>query len=264
MALIECKNCGNKISEFAEACPKCGASKNDDSKSDIKEDVIDEIKIETVLPPPITAEKETEKTANTNTGKSPIENEVPNKRNNSSKIIIISLVAVILLLVILFVSGVFDKGGQTDSTSSPAETNRSNNSSNSENENESQESEEEEEVDYEPEDEEYIEDYEGEDEVTPQDVENSISYYASAKVDYRQKLITGVYDIQVALTNNSPYTMESVRVEVQYQRINNKVFDREYLYFTNIAPYSTITMDAPNKSEGSFVACQAIEGKVSK
>jgi hypothetical protein len=263
MALIECLKCGNKISEFAEACPKCGASKNDDSKSDIKEDFIDETKIETVLPPPITAEKEIEKTANTNTAKSPNENEVPNKRNNSAKIIIISLVAIILLLVILFISGVFDKGGQINSTSSPAEINRSNNSSNSDNENVPEESEDGE-VDYEPEDEEYIEDYEGEDEVSPQDVENSISYYASAKVDYRQKLITGVYDIQVAVTNNSPYTMKSVRVEVQYQRLNNKVFDWEYLSFSNIAPYSTVTMDAPNKSEGSFVAVQVIEGKVSK
>ena len=36
------------------------------------------------------------------------------------------------------------------------------------------------------------------------------------------------------------------------------------LYFTNVGSYSTITMNAPNKSEGAFVKVVVIEGKVSK
>lgn len=265
MALVACKKCGNQISEFAQACPKCGEPQIKGEVQPIVPEIPIETKVETT-PKVETAQPEI--SAQT-TVKVITTGELPQPERKKKKllpIILFSILGVGLILVILFSLGVFDQG--TQSTDSSPSNDRNYNNSNDQTSdsngevNDEQDNDEQYEEDYEPEDE-VIEDYEGE-EVSVKDVENNIGYYADAKVDYRQRLITGVYDIQVAVTNNSPYTMKSLRVEVQYQRLNNKVFDWEYLSFSNIAPYSTVTMDAPNKSEGSFVAVQVIEGKVSK
>jgi hypothetical protein len=273
MALIECTKCGNKISEFALACPKCGEPKvKAETPPLIPENSLESetkaIPI-TVKIVPLVAEKTQEGQAEV---VSEIQAEIQNpaeKKSNKSKIIVFSIIGVVLIVLILYASGVFN--GENQSNQSAPSQDRNYNSTNegtSESSNEAYEEEYEEE-DYEEEEEyetdkQFIEDTEGEDQLSPRDVENNIDYYVKASVDYRQKLITGVYDIQVALKNSSQYMMESVRIEVQYQRINNKVFDTEYLYFTNVGAYSTVTMDAPNKSEGSFVKVVVLEAKVSK
>lgn len=269
MALIECVKCGNKISEFASACPKCG-----EQKSLATAPVIP---VETSTTQPNSEDKiqksveeisstiEEKKTIESNSGP-PISAQNEPKKSKTTKIILFSIGGVAVIFLALFLSGIFDRTPEI--TNSSPSSNSSNNESNSNSSDESDEehntsSSEDEEVDYEPQDE-YYEDDEGESDISVKDVENNLDSYVRANVDYRQRLVTGVYDIQVAVTNNSPYTMETVRVEVQYQRLNNKVFDWEYLSFSKIAPYSTVTLDAPNKSEGSFVAVGVIEGKVSK
>ncbi|MBK7128292.1 MAG: zinc ribbon domain-containing protein [Crocinitomicaceae bacterium] len=269
MALIECNKCGNKISEFAAACPKCGEPKSTGSIPSIPaETLVSQLSSEETIKKPVEEIKkpiEQKQTAETNYIPPTQEKPEP-KKSNTTKIVLFSLGGVAVIFLALFLSGVFDKTPET--TDSSPSFNSSNSEGSSNNSEESDEdytvtSSDDEEVDYEPEDE-YYEDDEGESDISVKDVENNLDSYVRANVDYRQRLVTGVYEIQVAVTNNSPYTMETVRVEVQYQRLNNKVFDWEYLSYSNIAPYSTVTMDAPNKSEGSFVAVGVIEGKVSK
>jgi len=268
MALIECSKCGNKISEFAAACPKCGEPKVLATAPVIP--------IETSATQPISEaniQKPVEEIRNTMEEKKTAEtNSIPTfsaqnepKKSKTTKIVLLSLGGVAVIFLVLFLSGVFDRTPETTDSSPSYNFSNDNSSPDSAGEIESTEnsSNSDDEVDYEPEEEYYGED-EGESDISIQDVENNLDAFVRSTVDYRQRLVTGVYDIQVAVTNNSPYTMESVRVEVQYQRLNNKVFDWEFLTFTNIPPYSTVTMDAPNKSEGSFVAVGVTEGKVLK
>lgn len=241
MALIDCKGCGNKISEYAKACPKCGLSQAQISQES-------EIAV-----PPLLANEPT---------KPVIESHIsvqPKKKNYTKRIILFTLVTLSLVVGGLYIPRLFESSTEstTDSPPTKFDNTRTDFDNSPEAESDESESKVNENKHYEPEDEEEYE-------LTPQDVENNLSAWVNVTYDYKQKLITGVHDIQIVVRNNSDFMLKSARVEVQYQRLNNKVFDREYVQFNSVAPHSSMTLYAPNKSEGSFVKCILLEGDVSK
>lgn len=68
--------------------------------------------------------------------------------------------------------------------------------------------------------------------------------------DYKVGALGGIFDIQVSVKNNSPYKVDEVVVQVDYFLSSEKVFKTELLTFTNIAPESTLTKEAPKSSRG--------------
>jgi hypothetical protein len=68
--------------------------------------------------------------------------------------------------------------------------------------------------------------------------------------DYKVGALGGLFDIQVSVKNNSPYKVDEVVVQVDYYLSSEKVFKTELLTFTQIAPESTLTKEAPKSSRG--------------
>ena len=64
-------------------------------------------------------------------------------------------------------------------------------------------------------------------------------------------LFGGVKELSVRLRNPSSVAFESVAVKVQYVKENGQVFRSTVMYFSNIAPYATVTRRAPDSQRGT-------------
>jgi hypothetical protein len=60
----------------------------------------------------------------------------------------------------------------------------------------------------------------------------------------------GISELQLTVTNRSPYTLDLVVVEVQYILANKKTYKTENLYFRGIGPGSALMEEAPKSSRG--------------
>lgn len=68
--------------------------------------------------------------------------------------------------------------------------------------------------------------------------------------DYKKGVFGGVYDIELTVHNKSPYLVDQVIVELQYLLSGKKVHKSELIYFKNIQPESSLTMEAPKSARG--------------
>jgi hypothetical protein len=75
------------------------------------------------------------------------------------------------------------------------------------------------------------------------------------KVDYKTGLLGGIRNASVSLTNHSNYKMDLVMVDVDYLKANDNTIKTERLYFKNIPPSGTITLEAP-AGQGSKLDCR--------
>jgi hypothetical protein len=75
-----------------------------------------------------------------------------------------------------------------------------------------------------------------------------------AKNDFKIGAFGGISNLQLKVTNSSPYPVDLVVVEVKYLLANKKEFKTENIYFKNLAPGATLTRDAPKSTRGIQVS----------
>jgi hypothetical protein len=71
-----------------------------------------------------------------------------------------------------------------------------------------------------------------------------------SKNDFKIGAFGGISNLELKVTNTSPYTVDLVVVEVKYLLANKKEFKTENIYFKNLAPGSTATKEAPKSTRG--------------
>jgi hypothetical protein len=60
----------------------------------------------------------------------------------------------------------------------------------------------------------------------------------------------GISDLQLTVSNTSPFPLELVVVEVQYIQSNKKIFKTENLYFHNVGAGTATMVEAPKSPRG--------------
>lgn len=77
------------------------------------------------------------------------------------------------------------------------------------------------------------------------------------KASYSARKIGGISDVVIPIINKSEYTIDLVRVKIEYIKdqdfASGGVFKTEYLEFKNIKPKSKLTMRAPNSDRGTSI-----------
>jgi hypothetical protein len=225
MALIECKECSHKISEHAVKCPKCGA---ESQKTDVEVTPIN-IKEETK---PLETKK--------------VESKVKKKR---SPLFIIGSAIIITLIVILFAINFNRKNSSTDYSTSNKQSETKLFQENSEElEKKEKEKRKQQRIKKEKENR------------KKQLVNDNLGHYLKASVNnYRQKLLGGIKNLKITVSNTSDYTIEQVTVVVKYHKLNNKIYTTKNLYFKNLKANSQITLNAPETNVGTYIRYQITE-----
>jgi ribosomal protein L32 len=241
MALIECKECGHKISEHAVKCPKCGA----DSK-------LNKVVIPPVIPEevekPIEIKKENKKIVEP-TKEAVVDVNTNKKKKRGPLLLIIGSLIIIMLIGIFTI----DFGGNSNS-----ELNSNTNElfkKISDEANEQKQAA----IDYQK-----IKDKElkKKERRNKELVNNNLGNYLKASAnDYKQKLLGGIKNLRITVSNSSDYTMEQVIVEVKYHKLNNKLYTTKNLYFKNLKANSNMTLFAPETNVGTYVKYKIIEVK---
>jgi hypothetical protein len=85
-------------------------------------------------------------------------------------------------------------------------------------------------------------------------VKKNINDLIKVVEDYKVGAFGGLNDIQLQVTNNSPYPVDVIVVEVKYLLANKKEFKTENVYFKNVAPGITMSKEAPKSPRGIKVA----------
>jgi hypothetical protein len=80
---------------------------------------------------------------------------------------------------------------------------------------------------------------------------NNIRSLVTASVNnYSKGAFGGLSEIQLTVNNRSSYTIDEITVEIQYILSNAKLYKTEILNFQNIAPASSLMLEAPTSSRG--------------
>jgi hypothetical protein len=83
---------------------------------------------------------------------------------------------------------------------------------------------------------------------------NLASQVAIGANRYEVGTFGGISNLQVTVSNKSPYPLDLVVVEVQYIQANKKTYRTENLYFHSVGPGITLMQEAPKSSRGIKVA----------
>jgi hypothetical protein len=75
-----------------------------------------------------------------------------------------------------------------------------------------------------------------------------------SKNDFKIGAFGGISNLELKVTNTSPYPVDLVVVEVKYLLANKKEFKTENVYFKNLAPGATATKEAPKSTRGIQVS----------
>jgi serine/threonine-protein kinase len=68
------------------------------------------------------------------------------------------------------------------------------------------------------------------------------------------RVLGGIKDLKVTVTNNSDYLVDMVRVKVTYFKADGDIYKTEMLYYNHLNPRSTQTLNAPDSDRGIKVA----------
>jgi hypothetical protein len=88
---------------------------------------------------------------------------------------------------------------------------------------------------------------EAEKEKTRKNIDQLISLNTSK---YKVGVFGGIDDLQLTINNGSAYAIDQVVVEVSYVQSNKKVFKTETLHFKDLAPYASLSLNAPKTNRG--------------
>jgi hypothetical protein len=90
---------------------------------------------------------------------------------------------------------------------------------------------------------------------------NKFIYIENARYSYRK--IGGISDVVVPLVNKSEYTIDLVRVKVEYIKDDNfasgGVYKTEYIEFKNIKSKAKLTLRAPDSDRGTSIRTSIIK-----
>jgi hypothetical protein len=82
-------------------------------------------------------------------------------------------------------------------------------------------------------------------------IKNNIEDYVSVTGSkYNVGTFGGISELQLTVSNSSPYPLDVVIVEVQYIQSNKKTFKTENMYFHNIGAGSALMQEAPKSPRG--------------
>jgi hypothetical protein len=264
MALLNCIECGNKVSDLAEKCPKCGTpisiiiAANTTTVSDpvvIEKEPLNKNEQE------ISQNKTVLDNLNTILASSPEKEEEPDKQiqenptNSKSKaplFIGLSIIGVILLVVFFKLNSsnsitnsdvnqtTNDRTEQLDHTASQPSNYSNNQSSGSKQNSNSQRS-------------------------TPSvdpEIEKKRMYreniksYVNVQYESKAKVIAGVKDVFVRVNNNTEYNLEKVIVNVYYYKMNDKLYTVKKIIFDNVPAEGGLTMAGEDTEIGFYIKAQ--------
>jgi ribosomal protein L40E len=247
MALVSCEKCGHKISEHATVCPKCKSN---------GEAPLDKVTLENTTIP-----KDEVKKAST-TKKSQVTPPTNNskKKNRKKGLIIGGISVVILLYLITYVVSI---GLNSDISNSPGThrdgeinsngNDQSQNNSGTNNE-PSTNSSSRQKTNNAPE--RPVEQGPSPEEVRKNMYRENLGSYVTLDVnDYKQKLLGGIKNLQVTITNRLEYSINSAVVKVDYYRMNDKLYTTRYVQFSTINANHRLTRAAPETEFGTYVRC---------
>jgi len=82
-------------------------------------------------------------------------------------------------------------------------------------------------------------------------IKNNIEDYVTVTASkYNVGTFGGISELQITVSNSSPYPLDVVIVEVQYIQSNKKTFKTENMYFHNITAGSALMQEAPKSPRG--------------
>ncbi|MEI6853998.1 MAG: hypothetical protein WCL06_14220, partial [Bacteroidota bacterium] len=91
-------------------------------------------------------------------------------------------------------------------------------------------------------------------ETIKKDVRNNwYKYITLSRSNYTYREAGGIYDLYLKLTNNTDYTLSSVKTSVNYMKAKGGVYKIEYVYFANVAPHTVVSEKAPDSNRGTSV-----------
>lgn len=264
MALLNCIECGNKVSDLAEKCPKCGTpisiiiaaqsstSSNHDNLAEEEptKKVDDSSQHQTVLD-----NLNTILASSSEKEQRPVEEKQENSANSESKaplFIGLSIIGVILLVVFFKLNSsnsptnsdvnqtTNDRTKQLDQTTSEPSNYSNNQSSGSKQNANSQRS-------------------------TPSvdpEIEKKRMYreniksYVNVEYESKAKIIAGVKDVYVRVNNNTEYNLKRVIVNVYYYKMNDKLYTVKKLAFDNVPAEGGLTMAGEDTEIGLYIKAQ--------
>ena len=65
------------------------------------------------------------------------------------------------------------------------------------------------------------------------------------------RLLGGISDLKVTVTNNSDYLVDIVKVKITYIKAGGDIYKEEMLYFSQLPAHSAKTLDAPKSDRGT-------------
>jgi|GEM_PF-2419499 len=90
-------------------------------------------------------------------------------------------------------------------------------------------------------------------------IRNNIrSYVTATRSNYNYSSFGGIWNLSISVTNSTEYMMDDVRVKVRYIKADGETWKDEYLDFSYIRPYSTMTINAPNSDRGTSISYEIL------
>jgi len=86
--------------------------------------------------------------------------------------------------------------------------------------------------------------------------ENLGEYVKLSMNNYKQKILGGIKNLRVTITNNSDYPIKNINVDVKVYKMNDKLYTTKYLNFKNIPANGQQVLSVPETAFGTYVRCQ--------
>lgn len=93
-------------------------------------------------------------------------------------------------------------------------------------------------------------------EFKPQEPKRNIDIFKMVKVtsnQFKKKTFGGVKNLELTVSNDSPYDLDNVHVEISYLKNNDKKLKNETIIFSNIRAHTNRTKGIPDNNRGSKV-----------
>jgi hypothetical protein len=82
---------------------------------------------------------------------------------------------------------------------------------------------------------------------------NINAYVVCGRSAYQFSELGGIYNLSITVTNNTDYSMDKVRVKVDYIKTDRGIWKSEFINFTNLNPHTQQTLRAPDSERGTSV-----------
>ena len=80
--------------------------------------------------------------------------------------------------------------------------------------------------------------------------ENWMEYVTTGNNQYLYSDLGGISQLEISVSNNSPYKLDEVLVLVSYIKVSGEIYKNETMHFIEVEPNTEITMPAPDSPRG--------------